>query len=142
MEISATEKLCITQECTNLINLYSALNDAGEYDRLVGLFTEDGTFARPSRPDDILTGREMILQAFQARPPRKTVHVVSNIIITIESGTAAKVRSIITLYSAAPESQIAASPIMVGHFTDEIVKQGGTWLFASRRGMIDFQYGG
>lgn len=141
MEISAIEKLCITQECTNLINLYSALNDAGEYVRLVDLFTEDGSFARPSRPDDILTGRTMILQAFQARPPRKTVHVVSNIMVTVESATAAKARSIITLYSAPPEAQIAPPPIMVGHFADEIVKQGATWLFASRRGMIDFQFG-
>lgn len=142
MEISAVEKLCITQECTNLINLYSALNDAGEYERLVGLFTEGGTFARPSRPEEILTGRDMILQAFQARPPRKSVHVVSNIMIIIESGAAATARSIITLYSAALETPIAAPPFMVGHFTDEIVKQGATWLFASRRGMIDFQFGG
>lgn len=142
MEISAIEKLFITQECTDLINLYSALNDTVEYDRLVGLFTEDGAFARPSRPEEILIGRKMILQAFQARPPRKTVHVVSNIMVTIESGTAAKARSIITLYSAEPGTRIAAPPIMVGHFTDEIVKQGTTWLFASRRGNIDFQFGG
>ncbi len=142
MEISAVEKLCITQECTSLITLYSALNDAGDYDKLVALFTEDGTFARPSRPEEILTGRKAILQAFQARPPRKTVHIVSNILITIESGTSVQARSIITLYSASLETRSVAPPIMVGHFSDEIVKQGAQWLFRSRRGMIDLQFGG
>ena len=48
--LTAIERAAIGWECERLIHLYAMLNDAGDFEAMAGMFTEDGVFARPSLP--------------------------------------------------------------------------------------------
>jgi ketosteroid isomerase-like protein len=50
-----------------LITRYAALNDAGDWDGVAALYTEDGRMSRPTAPDEFIDGRAAILAA--ATPP-------------------------------------------------------------------------
>jgi ketosteroid isomerase-like protein len=126
--------------CEQLIRRFAWLNDAGHYEQLAALFTEDGLFARPSQPDTPVFGREAILAAFLARPPRYTRHVVSNILVDLIGGDRAVALSTVLLYVAdhsdgAPPHP-STGPVMVGTFEDALVKRDGNWFFASRFGSL------
>ena len=144
--LSPLDRLVVEAECTRLIYRYVALNDAGEYAAVADLFAEDGSFARPTAPDQPLVGRETIRAAFAARPKgRVSRHIISNVIIEAESETRARVSSYILLFTApAPESGVdKADPVqLVGGFEDVFVKEGGEWKFQSRRGNVAVSAGG
>jgi hypothetical protein len=46
-----------------LITRYAALNDAGEWEALAALYTEDGRMSRPTVPEELISGRVAILDA-------------------------------------------------------------------------------
>ena len=137
-QVTETQKVLIEHACTKQIIKFASLNDANAYDELVKLFTEQGEFARPSRPSDVVVGRAAILEAFQQRPLRKSVHVVSNIIVNVINSTEATASSLIVLYSAA-SGEIAELPVLIGGFEDRLTLTDGEWLFASRRGRIELK---
>ena len=68
--MTRAEEIAIEWECARLINRYALLNDAGRWDELVALYAEDGLMTRPTAPDAPIVGREALLAAFTARPPR------------------------------------------------------------------------
>ena len=136
--LTELERLLIEQACTRQINRFAYHNDRGEHEALARMFAPDGTFARPSKPNEVLVGREAILAAFTQRPPRKAVHLVSNVVVDIASAISARATSRIVLYAAGLAASIPEAPWLIGHFEDELVLAGGEWLFASRRGGIDF----
>jgi uncharacterized protein (TIGR02246 family) len=114
-----------------LILDYAAANDAGDWEAVAGAFTEDGRMSRPVAPDDFTQGREAILAAFKARPPRKTRHIIANMRVDVEGD------------SAIAESQIMlfTSPDMaplVGSFHDKLIRTSEGWRFTERRGSLDF----
>ena len=74
----------------------------------------------------------VILAAFQARPPRTTRHICSNIVITVESATRARGSSAMLLFTAAD------TPPLVGGFDDAFVLTSDGWRFAERRGSLAF----
>jgi hypothetical protein len=126
--------------CEQLVRRFAWLNDAGRYEELAALFTEDGSFARPSAPDAPVRGREAILASFRQRPPRFTRHVVSNIIVDVLDDGRAIAHSTVLLYVAddtggAPPHP-ASGPVLVGAFEDELVRQAGGWRFARRTGSL------
>lgn len=138
------ERQAIEQECIRLINLYAVLNDANEWERLAELYTEEGRFARPSAPEDYIQGREAILASFTARPPRKSRHVVSNIVIDVEGPATARAYSVILLFQgdAAEDGGLpvmAANSPFVGYFRDKLALTPGGWRFAERQGGLDFR---
>jgi 3-phenylpropionate/cinnamic acid dioxygenase small subunit len=138
------ERQAIEQECIRLINLYAVLNDANDWDRLAELYTEDARFARPSAPHDFVTGRENILAALKARPPRKSRHVVSNIVIDVEGPATARAFSVILLFQGEEAEDgglpiLAHTPPLVGHFHDKLALTPGGWRFAERQGGLDFR---
>lgn len=138
------DRQSIEQECARLINLYAVLNDANEWDRLAEMYTADARFARPSAPDDFITGRDNILASFTARPPRKSRHVVSNIVVDVEGPATARAFSVILLFQgdAAEDGGLpvmAANSPFVGYFRDKLVLTPGGWRFAERQGGLDFR---
>jgi hypothetical protein len=126
------ERRAIEWECTRLVNLYALLNDAGRWDEVAALYAEDGLMMRPTAPDAPIQGRAAILAAFKARPPRVTRHVCANIVIDIESATAARGSSAMLLFTS------AEGPPLVGGFEDRFVLTEAGWRFAERRGTLTF----
>ena len=53
-----------------LITHYAALNDAGDWDAVAALYTDDGRMTRPTAPNDFIVGRDAILAAFRSRKSR------------------------------------------------------------------------
>jgi hypothetical protein len=112
------------------IRRFAMLNDAHDHDGLAAMFTDDGSFARPSDPDTPVIGKEELRAFFRDRPQRTTRHVMANILVEILSETEVRAHSYVLLYM--PDK------VMVGDFFDRLVLQDGSWLFAERRGTLAF----
>jgi len=130
--LTAEARRAIEWECTRLVSLYANLNDAARWAEVAALYAEDGWMSRPSDPDAKIIGRDAILAAFQARPPRTTRHVCSNIVIDVESETSARGESAMLLFTG------FGAPA-VGSFLDRFVLTGDGWRFAERRGVMIFK---
>lgn len=121
----------IEHDCAKLVARYANRNDATDWQAVVALYAPDGRMARPSAPDDWITGREAILAAFTARPPRTTRHVCSNVEITVLDGDTALGESAMLLFTG-------ESAPKVGSFLDRFVRTDDGWKFAERRGYMTF----
>jgi ketosteroid isomerase-like protein len=137
------ERLAAEWACTKLINRYTLLNDAADWEAVAGLYTEDGSMARPSAPDKPVIGRDAILTAFRSRPARAARHIVTNVVVDMESETQARATSIIVLYQGTGEDRNGL-PVrdtngpLIGTYTDILRKTEQGWRFASRVGGLDF----
>ena len=125
------ERRAIEWDCTRLVGQYANLNDAGDWAGVAALYAQDGLMFRPTAPDTPMRGRDAILAAFRARPPRTTRHICSNIVIDVESATAARGESAMLLFTGGPEP-------LVGSFHDRFVLTSDGWRFAERRGSLLF----
>lgn len=137
------QRLAAEWACTKLINLYTLLNDAADWEAVAALYTEDGRMARPSAPDKPVIGRAAILAGFKGRPARAARHTVSNIVVDVESETEARARSVIVLYQGNdnPEGGLPirdAKGPLVGTYADRLRKTAEGWRFAERIGGLDF----
>jgi uncharacterized protein (TIGR02246 family) len=124
-------QLLAERDIARLLIDYAALNDAGDWDAVAAMYVDDGRMSRPVAPDDFVEGREAILAAFKARPPRTTRHIVSNICVDVDGDTA-RASSQIQLFTA------AGQPPLVGSYHDRLVKTPDGWRFTERRGSLDF----
>ena len=125
------ERRAIEADCARLIALYANLNDAGRWEELAALYAEDGLMTRPTAPDAPIRGRAAILAAFQARPPRKTRHLCSNVVFEVLGPDEARGESAMVLFQ--PE----AAPL-AGSFHDRFVRTPQGWRFAERRGSLSW----
>ena len=123
------ERQAIEWECAKLIAHYANLVDASDWAAVAALYTEDAVFARPTSPDQPLVGREAILAAFRARPPRVTRHVCSNVVIEVDGADSATGVSAMVLY-------LADKPPLAGSFHDRFRRTSEGWRFAERRGSV------
>ncbi|MEI9891953.1 MAG: hypothetical protein WDN45_17110 [Caulobacteraceae bacterium] len=59
MSLSSVERAAIGWECERLVHLYAMLNDAGDFQAMAQMFTEDGRVrpAEPGRRPDPRPGR-------------------------------------------------------------------------------------
>lgn len=130
--MNADERRAIEWDCAQLVARYANLNDAANWAAVASLFTEDGRLARPTTPDQFLEGRDAILEAFLARPPRVTRHVCSNVVIDVDGPTSAHGESAMVLWTAADK------PPIVGSFHDRFTLTDDGWRFAERRGSLTF----
>jgi len=138
------ERQAIEWECTRLINDYANLNDQGRWPEVAALYAEDGLMTRPTAPDQPIVGRETLLATFLSRPPRVTRHVCANIVVTVESDSAASAYSVILLFSgqAASDGGLPMrddKPPLVGEYRDRFVRTADGWRFAERRGTLSFR---
>ncbi len=104
--------------------------DDDRFAEFAALFTEDGTWETAFGS---ATGRpaiEALLRRIAGEAPRpRRIHAVSNIVIRLE-GDRAAVRSNWVLVQNSDAGPIVGSG---GSYTDEMVKQGGAWLFRHRK---------
>lgn len=125
------ERRAIEHECARLVALYANLNDEARWEEVAALYAEHGAMSRPTAPDVFIEGRAAILEAFLARPPRTTRHVCSNVVIEVESESAARGTSAMVLYTANDKA-------IVGSFHDRFVLTDAGWRFAQRCGSLTF----
>jgi ketosteroid isomerase-like protein len=145
MPLTSLERAAIGWECERLIHLYSMLNDAGDFQAMADLFTPDGVFARPSQGDVLIRGRDNILAAYTARPPRFTRHMITTVVVTVVDADAATAHSYLSLHSGQPGESLpraAESGYMIGDFHDRLVRVDGEWKFQERRGSLALKVGG
>jgi hypothetical protein len=142
--MTPAERRAVEADVERQIKLYVNRNDAQDWEAVAALYTEDARFARPSKPGEFVEGRAAILAGFRARPPRAQRHVIANVVVDVESASAARAFSVIVLYQGnpAPEGELPAmsadSPL-VGTFTDRLVLTEDGWRFAERVGGLDFK---
>src|ERR1700730_9441751 len=106
--------------------------DDGRFAEMAALFTENGTwdtaFGRATGRAVIAElARDLRERAGDQRP--HAVHLVTNISISLD-GASAKVRSNWTVVQNSPEGPKIGSG---GGYKDEMVKEGGSCLFRSRK---------
>src|ERR1700730_122168 len=106
--------------------------DGGRFAEMGELFTEDGTwdtaFGRATGPAAIAELARSLRE--RADPPRpRAIHLVTNIAIALV-GARVQVRSNWTVVQNSPEGPKIGSG---GGYKDEMVKEGGSWLFRSRK---------
>lgn len=130
--MDAAERLIAERACERLILDYAALVDAARWDEVAALYAANGRMSRPTAPDDFIEGRGAILAGFLVRPPRTTRHICANIRVDVESRSRASALSQILLFTG------AGSPPLVGSYADVMACEDGRWLFAERRGSLDF----
>lgn len=142
--LSEQDVVVIERACERLIYEFAEAIDLRNDSHLASLFTEDATYARPTDPNTIITGRDVIVRTFEARPGgRVTRHLCTNVRVTVDSATRA--HSISRVVLIAGPSEPAAHPQfgykadarqLVGEFDDEFVKTAEGWRFSSRRGRV------
>ena len=106
--------------------------DDGRYEDMAALFTEDGTwdtaFGKGTGRAAIAgLARDLRARAGESRP--RAIHLVTNIAIALD-GPRADVRSNWTTVQNGPEGPKIGSG---GGYRDEMVKEGGCWLFRYRK---------
>jgi hypothetical protein len=106
--------------------------DGARYDEMAALFTEDGTWdtafgAATGRAAIAQQARDIRIRAGDNRP--RAVHLVTNIAIALE-GEKAEVRSNWTVVQNSPDGPKIGSG---GAYADQMVKEGGRWLFRYRK---------
>lgn len=121
----------IEHDCARLIADYANRNDAADWAGVAALFADDGRLARPTAPNDWITGREAILAAFLARPARTTRHLCTNIVIDVIDRDTARGHSAVALF-------LADDLVKIGSFDDAFVHTAAGWRFAERRGSLTF----
>jgi uncharacterized protein (TIGR02246 family) len=129
--VSPNDQAMDQRAIERLILDYAAANDAGDWEAVANSFTEAGRMSRPVAPDEFTEGREAILAAFKARPPRKTRHIIANIRVDVE-GDRAQAESQIMLFTGPDMAPL------VGSFHDQLIRTPGGWRFTERRGSLDF----
>ena len=138
------ERRAIEWECARLINLYANLNDEARWEEAAALYAEDGLMTRPTAPDAPVVGRKALLESFLARPPRASRHVCANIVVDVESTTAASAFSVILLFTGTADAAGGPAtrdegPPLVGTYGDRFVLTGEGWRFAERHGGLTFK---
>jgi hypothetical protein len=66
------------------------------------------------------------------RPPRTSQHICANIVVDVESDTAASAYSVILLFTAKD------APPLVGTYRDRFALTAEGWRFTERRGGLTF----
>jgi SnoaL-like domain len=138
----------IERACERLIYAYTRALDLGDLSGAADLFTEHGSLARPMARDQIIQGRETIRASLLTRPKTLlTKHLMSNVLIEVESPLRASGTSYLTMIATTPqagatEPYLSAGPLYFGEFRDRFVLEDGVWKFSERRGSIQLKFGG
>ena len=132
------DRLLAEQDIARLITRFGLLNDSGDWAGVAAMFTDDAKFIRPAGGDPVV-GRETIHASFANRPPRKSCHLITNIVVDVVSADEATARSTLLLYAAPAGASEAGSPALIGGFNDRLVRTAEGWKFAERAGFLDLK---
>jgi hypothetical protein len=146
-ELSTAERIDIERACERLVYAYSRALDLGDMSAASDLFAENGSFARPMTPNQIMQGRESIRAALLTRPKTLlTKHLATNVMIDVLSRDEAHGLSYLTMISTTPGDAaapfISAGPVYFGEFKDRFVREDGEWKFLEQRGSIQMKFFG
>jgi ketosteroid isomerase-like protein len=143
--MTETERLQIELACARVVTQFSNYNDKRDFDALCSLFTEDGAFARPTDPENYITGRNNILAAFKARPnDRITRHLITNIVIDVIDAAWARGTCYATLFMAPVDAEPAMFGVkagasqFIGEFEMDFRRTVEGWKIARQGGRIIF----
>lgn len=142
--MDAGQRLAIELTCGKLPLLFARFADIGDHAALADLFAEDGTYDRPFSPGYPFHGRAAIQAIFRDRPPILVRHLVTNVLVEVESETRARGSNYVVMMSNHDliEPPQSSNGIFVGGFDDEYVLDDGKWRFASRKGHLALHEGG
>jgi ketosteroid isomerase-like protein len=132
------DRLIAEQDIARLITQFGLLNDSGDWVGVAAMFTADARFVRPAGGDPVI-GRDAIRASFESRPPRKSCHLITNIVVDVLATNEASARSTLVLYAAPAGATEAGSPALIGGFRDQIVRTSDGWQFAERIGFLDLK---
>ena len=146
--LSATERAEIERACERLTYVYARALDLGDMNAAADCFAENGSFARPMNPGQVIQGRETIRASLITRPKTLlTKHLSTNAIIDVESRDTARGLSYLTMISTTPPQGaappfVSGGPIYFGEMQDRFVREHGVWKFLERRGSIQMKFSG
>ena len=141
----AAERIEIERACERLTYAYARALDLGDLSAAADCFAENGSMSRPMAPDQVIEGRETIRAALLTRPRTLlTKHLVSNVMIDVESRDSARGISCLTMISTtlpgdARPPYVSKGPLYFGEFQDRFVREHGVWKFLERRGSIQMK---
>jgi len=128
------ERRAIEADCTRLAIAYAVLVDAWRNDEFAALFADDaelvvprGTYRGPAAIKAAMDARD---RSFVSR------HVITTVLVTVESPTTASGMAYLTHYKGAPPAGKSvvqgATPSAVGTYHDRYVKTAQGWRIARR----------
>ena len=147
-DLSAAERSEIERACERLTYVYCRALDLGDMNAAADCFAENGSFARPMNPGQVIQGREVIRASLITRPKTLlTKHLTTNVMIDAESRDSARGLSYLTMISTTPPQDVAppyisGGPIYFGEMQDRFVRENGVWKFLERRGSIQMKFPG
>jgi len=145
--LSNAERFEIERACERLVHAYARALDLGDMGAAADMFAEQGSFARPMTPDQVILGREAIRAALLTRPKTLlTKHLCTNVMIDVLGRDEAQGVSCLTMISTTPGNAVApfvsGGPVYFGEFNDQFVREQGEWRFQGRRGSIQMKFFG
>lgn len=144
--LTPTQRMEIERACERIVHAYVRALDLGDMNAAADLFAENGSFARPMTPDQVIVGREAIRASLLARPATlRTRHLSTNVMIDAQGAESASGVSSLTMISTTPAEGAqppfaSAGPIWFGEMKDQFVLEGGQWKFLERRGSIQMKF--
>ncbi len=138
-------ELEIERACTALIVSYARATDRGDGEAAARCFTDDGRLEMPGGRTYV--GRTAIARRIAEQPvDQVSRHLLSNVMITVESPARARGELCLTLYRGArdPAAQAVSldGPYLVGEYTDEYRLTDEGWRIAQRRLVTVFRRAG
>lgn len=132
-----TQRLLIEQACRRTLILAAAAADAGNAAALAALFTAEAQLLRPGAPP--ILGQAAIEAAYAERPAQRlTRHLLTNILVEVESPDLARATSSVLLWSGnrddppGPYGRPADARQVVGEFHDLLVPTSAGWRIHQR----------
>jgi hypothetical protein len=115
-----------------LLAIYCFKLDAGLHEEMAALFTEDGTwdtaFGTGTTRAGIVAQLQKIAALSQGPRPRRA-HLTTNIVIELNGDTATVRSNWVVIENTTQGPGISSG----GEYRDQLVKQGGRWLFRYRK---------
>jgi hypothetical protein len=137
MTLGPMERMLAEHACQRLVLWAAMLSDAQRHEEFAALFTDDGVLVRPGA--EPLRGRSAIVESYRYKPTdRITRHLVSNILVELDTDTSARALSYVTLWSgsagdpAGPFGRPAQPRQAVGEFVDTFAWTHEGWRISSR----------
>jgi hypothetical protein len=146
--LSTSERAEIERACERLTYAYGRALDLGDMNAAADCFAENGCFARPMNPGQLIQGREAIRASLLTRPKTLlTKHLTTSVMIDVESRDAARGLSYLTMIATTPAEGAAppfmsSGPMYFGEMQDRFVREQGVWKFLERRGSIQMKFAG
>jgi hypothetical protein len=146
--LSAAERTEIERACERLTYVYGRALDLGDMSAAADCFAENGSFARPMNPGQVIQGREAIRASLITRPKTLlTKHLTTNVMIEVDSRDSAHGLSYLTMIASTPPQGaappfVSGGPVYFGEMQDRFVRENGVWKFLERRGSIQMKFSG